>query len=677
MQTSKLDETLARIGVRARIYLGFGVLLVLMLALAAVSYNRFTVVETNIDDYVEMAGDRSLAKEFDTNMAKLQMAVGDYLRNPVTEEQAKVTTLIDAVAAEIAKAQASFQNPERVRLIGEIEEAKDGYVEAFAQVSAFMDERNTLVNETLNVVGLDARRKLSEISLSANNDGDVEAAYYAGRAQENLLLARLYAAKFLDTNDESAVERVRSEFTKMADALTTLDINLQNPTRRALLAEVIEAREVYLAAFNRLAAVIAERNAVIASGINATGDAILAKADAIVASLESDSGLTREVALATIAGAIAVMLAGGAVALVIGLIASFLISGSLARPVVAMTEAMNRLAEGKLDTEVPAQTFNDEIGRMAAAVNVFKENAQEVEKRRVQDEQDRKAEQARAAKVKEFTSNFEDSVRGVVSALSSTATQLQANAESMSTSVDASSAESAAVAAATEQASANVQTVAAAAEELSRSVQEIGSQVANSTEVARKAVTDADRTNAKVQELSDAAERINEVIALITDIAEQTNLLALNATIEAARAGEAGKGFAVVASEVKALANQTTQATEDIGKSIKGIQGSIGESVTAIQEIAEVVREIDQIAAAIAAAVEEQTAATQEIARNTQQAAQGTEEVTTKIASVKEATNVVGGASNEVLTASGELRKQFSVLETEVEGFLSNVREAA
>ena len=272
--------------------------------------------------------------------------------------------------------------------------------------------------------------------------------------------------------------------------------------------------------------------------------------------------------------------------------------------------------------------------------------------------------------------DFEANVVSVVEAVKSSATELQSSSESMASTAEETQSQATAVASASEQATSNVQTVASAAEEMAKSIEEIGRQVEQSSNIAARAVEEANNTNTTVESLAEAAQKIGEVVELISDIASQTNLLALNATIEAARAGDAGKGFAVVASEVKSLANQTAKATEDIAAQIKGMQEATGGTVESIKGISATIGEISEIASAIASAVEEQSAATKEISRNVQEAATGTQEVTSNITSVNEAAQESGKSAAEVLSASGELAKQGEVLGEEVNKFLEAVRAA-
>jgi methyl-accepting chemotaxis protein len=346
-------------------------------------------------------------------------------------------------------------------------------------------------------------------------------------------------------------------------------------------------------------------------------------------------------------------------------------------PIAKITGVMKRLAAGEMNDDVPALTRDDEVGAMAKAVQVFKENALRVEAMKTeQTEAAWKAEAERHVAMSQVADGFEKAIGKVVRTVSSASTEIEMAAGRLTKSADTTQQLSASVAVASEQSSSNAQSAAAASEEMATSVSEIGRQVQESHKIAHAAVHQAEQTNARISELSQSANRIGEVVKMITAVAEQTNLLALNATIEAARAGESGKGFAVVASEVKALAAQTAKATEEISTQITQMQTATQQSVSAIKDIGTTIAQISQISSIIAAAVEEQGATTSEIARNVQQAAQGATQVAGGIAEVNRGAADTGAAAEQVHGFARSLLSESNQLTTEVGKFLATVRAA-
>jgi methyl-accepting chemotaxis protein len=368
-----------------------------------------------------------------------------------------------------------------------------------------------------------------------------------------------------------------------------------------------------------------------------------------------------------------------ALVVVISLIASVVFSFlGVARPMTRLNGALGEMAGGNLDVEIPGASRGDEIGDLAKTVTVIRENAEHKarEEAEAKVEQDQVAAQRRKREMVKLDDDFDGAVGNIVETVSSASTQLEAAAGTLTTTAERAQELTTMVAAASEEASTNVQSVASSTEEMASSITEIGRQVQESARMANEAVDQARTTNARVSELSKAAARIGAVVELINTIAEQTNLLALNATIEAARAGDAGRGFAVVASEVKALAEQTSKATGEIGQQITGIQAATEESVGAIQAISTTIEKLSEISSTIASAVEEQGAATQEISRNVQQAARGTQQVSSNITDVQRGAGETGSASSQVLSSAQSLSSDSSRLKHEVGKFLNSVRAA-
>ncbi len=364
------------------------------------------------------------------------------------------------------------------------------------------------------------------------------------------------------------------------------------------------------------------------------------------------------------------------VVVLISIVTWFAYRTLVGKPFSRAIGTMGRLADGDLELDIPFVSKKDEMGDMARALQVFKENGLE---QRNMTEVQRKAQENREKRVQtleNLSSSFETNIGSVLGEVMTATDTMKTTAESMASTAEETATQATTVAAAADEASSNVHMVASAAEELSGSISEISAQVSRSSDIARRAVDDAKKTDEQIQGLAFAANKIGEVVALITDIADQTNLLALNATIEAARAGEAGKGFAVVASEVKNLANQTAKATEEIGNHIGAIQEATQKAVAAIQGIGKTIGDINEAGSAIAAAVEQQGSATQEIARNVEQAATGTQKVTSTITSVNEVASKTGKAANQVLEAVDVMSSQSGNLTQQVERFLKDIKDA-
>jgi methyl-accepting chemotaxis protein len=403
-----------------------------------------------------------------------------------------------------------------------------------------------------------------------------------------------------------------------------------------------------------------------------------ALAPQVAALVEHNERSAREAATDTgqaIARGRVLLIGIAAASLVIALaIAVFYVGGAVVRRLTALRRAMAAIAAGDLDAAIP-RSGRDEITEMAAALAVFRDNGRAAQQAELAAAVDRQlmADRQRA-ELLALADGFEANVKGMVTAVSGAAGEMQATARRMVHTAEETSRQSDPASAASAQATTNVQTVAVATEELASSISEIGRQLTGAAEVASQAVAQTQHTNAAMLGLAGTAQKIGDVVRLITTIAGQTNLLALNATIEAARAGAAGKGFAVVAGEVKSLATQTARATEDIAARIREIQDATRDAVSANETISQTIGRISDIATAVAAAVEEQDVTTRAIARNVQQAALGTQCVSDNIVGVTRAADETKQAATLVLQSAGELAGQAQGLSDEVERFLGGVR---
>lgn len=370
------------------------------------------------------------------------------------------------------------------------------------------------------------------------------------------------------------------------------------------------------------------------------------------------------------------IIAGVIAGLLIGIFAALFIGGQIAGPIVNMTAAMRKLADGDAETAVPGTNRSDEIGEMASAVSVFKENmiqARQLEAR----EKEQQAEQNRRAKEVEVAIQaFQKAIAERLDTLTGVAADLSSSADELTQTAENARQQSLGASTATEQTSTNVQNVSAAAEEMDSSFGEIVSQVTRASTSVRDTSGKAKETLTLMEDLQVQSEAIAHVIELINGISEQTNLLALNATIEAARAGDAGKGFAVVANEVKSLALQTQKATVEIAEKIQRVQDTSSTSMQAVREIVDSIQQVDDISAAISAAVEEQKAATGEITRNMQQAAQGTQQLSESVVQVSNAADETSASVASVTEAARRTDGESRTIRSAVEQFINNVKAA-
>jgi methyl-accepting chemotaxis protein len=394
-----------------------------------------------------------------------------------------------------------------------------------------------------------------------------------------------------------------------------------------------------------------------------TGDAIQHSADVIKA--DSDS----KVHFIFIVLVVVIAVSAASVIAVLTLTAR-----SVVRPVKAMTSAMGSLAAGDLATDIPGRNRKDEIGAMAEALEVLKENSMRAQQLSSEQGEVHETQRRRAEALEQLCRAFDAEMAKTLSDVGNSLQTMQTAVSSMARSAEETAGEASHANEASAQTASSVGSVASATGELSNTINEITRQVAQSNQIAGQAATQARQTNEQIKGLATAAEKVGAIVQLINEIASQTNLLALNATIEAARAGEAGKGFAVVASEVKNLASQTAKATEEIASHVGAIQNETQRSVSAIQSVAAIIEQINQITSSVASAVEQQGAATQEIVKSVDQASGGTREVTESINTVVGAAGESRNAAARLTEVTGALSTQSQSLRAGVERFLANVK---
>jgi len=660
---------------RAKIMLGFSVVLAISAVSMGIAYLGFERVSAGVSSYRNSVSEADLARNIDRELISYR-GLARYFVVTGKEDDGKAALAAEASLKDaIDQAMKGTTNSARLDQVTRLGREFQTFSRIFADILKLKRESALVVEKQLTRGGSMLRYKLDDL---AGNAADAELPAIelgAKQVQSQYQAATAMADNFVISSDPAAATSTLARLTFVQNslhAISATDEKIQQTIKEAfgLLAD-------YRQAFTKLVdnAKSIDR---LTTEMGGSADAIMQGSTAMKAGLLADQQRLEAESDAIIGETerLIVTLAGGG--FLLGAVLAMLLGKGISRPMTAMCQAMRELAGGKFDVVLPGLGRRDELGEMAAAVEEFKVQAVAKAERdaAAQDAHNKASSAARRSELIRFADEFEAAVGAIVSNVSASAVQLESAAGTLTRTADTTQSLSNQVAGASEEASQNMQSVASATEELSASVDEIGKRVRESNRIAEAAVLQAEQTDGRIGKLSRAAQQIGDVVKLITAIAEQTNLLALNATIEAARAGEAGRGFAVVASEVKSLASQTAKATDEISSHISGMQSATQESVAAIKEIGGTIGQISEIASSIATAVEQQGSATQEIARSVQNVARGTQEAAVNIMQVNRGATETGSASEDVLNSAQSLSSESKRLRAELDRFMANIRAA-
>ena len=666
--------SLLNLRIRGRLYGGFGALVFIGIALAAIAVWQLDIIRAQVAALTLQSTNTIRAEEIATELQAIRRAVlryaFDHDEKSMTEAQARLTK----TAGLLEVAGKTTGSDQRRAAFGEV--AKD--VEEIAKKRIALGDAINQMVAGRDLLFTEGDKMAADVQKFVEAAENTEFVHKANSLESKVLLVRVANWRFLATRDEKGLAIFKTNISKAHQQIAELEKANLPQNLAALLASVKAGVSKYSDAFEKTST-----NLLLGDGLyyKVLAPVTVSAIERIDGVKDATGQMFKQTTADTenrIASTITVQEVVTGAATLFGLIIAFVIARGIIGPLSGLTSGMRELAAGNFGVVLPGLGRKDEVGDMAQAVETFKVKAEE--KARMEAEakatQDQIAARQRRADMIRIADDFESAVGEIIDTVSSASNELEASAGTLTSTAERTQGLTNVVAEASAQATSNVQSVASATEELSSSVNEIGRQVQESARMAGEAVNQARQTNDRVSELSKAASRIGDVVELINTIAGQTNLLALNATIEAARAGEAGRGFAVVASEVKALAEQTAKATGEIGQQISGIQTATQESVTAIKEISSTIQKLSEISSTIAAAVEEQGAATQEISRNVQQAARGTQGVSSNITDVQHGATETGSASSQLLAAARSLSADSNRLRLEVGKFLSTVRAA-
>ncbi|HUB48991.1 MAG TPA: methyl-accepting chemotaxis protein [Acetobacteraceae bacterium] len=663
--------------IRTRIFLSFGTLIALLLAIAAYGSYGLSVVGGEIDVMDGIAGNANRQQELSLRIEAVRRGLADY-RIDADRDSLRDAADADARAAALLKEAADYTLSEQRRAM---------FNGIAAKLRALADTRQQFV--TLHDKAKAARARLlagikplnaalSQLA-DATTGGDA-AGHAAGVAALRLAVqtAETDAAVFLASDDPApaAVAAVKQEIAAALTALHALDV-AGAPSLTSKQASLAGELSRLAGAFDEASSAAIESNRQYAEQIRPGMREIQEVSGQALGRLIKGFDSTSQKAYALSSNTLTRQLGLSGAATAIGIVLAVLIGRGIVRPLAAMTHAMGKLAGGDTGVDIPARDRKDEIGDMARAVEVFKEQGIKAERMAEEQAAAQVAKAQRQAALEQHTQDFGRSISGVMESLAGSADAMRRAAEAMAEAANAVHTEAHETAGAAAQSSQDLVAVAAAIEQLTSSVAEISRQVSSAADVSRQAVQRADASRSTMQSLSEAAARIGDVVHLISDIAGQTNLLALNATIEAARAGDAGKGFAVVAGEVKTLAAQTARATSEIGSQIDKVRAATSDAVAAMGEIGSMIGKMDEVSAAISAAVEQQNATTKEIAASVQAVSGATAGTANAMEHVVTVADNAGRISRDVLDGAAEIGHEAETLRTEVGHFLTAVRDEA
>ncbi len=604
------------------------------------------------------------SREFKIAVGTMRLAVKDFAAHP--------QTLIDSFGR---SQQLANESLDQIEAVLEGQQAQD--IAALRQELAKLKKnfnQLSLEQRTLGFTESDGlRRDMIDASNKIEKAINENMGWLADADAKSMMIALLIMRHHEAEYRLNPTELTRLQFLAAYEKFTDIFANINGTpeTKARLETEVRDYAETF-ANWIR----VSDRIQPLYALIDIDSQNMLPRADAMIKSANDTASKAKAALTSSQRHTRTGILAVGIAMVAFGLGFSWLIGRSITHPLNGLARVMKQLADGDTGARIPATTAHDEIGDMARAVIVFRDTMIEREKLAAIQAETSQAQEMRASNTSLTIAQFRHSIEGVLAKLRAASMKLEMSSSDLNQAADTMSSEAQTAEQRVAAASENVATAASSVEELAASIAEIASQAATSTDVAGRAVSEAQRTVTTMSDLAAAATRIGEVVGLIQSIAGQTNLLALNATIEAARAGEAGKGFAVVASEVKSLAAQTAKATEEIAEQIGSIQSASADATQAIEQVNAIIREMSSIATTVAATVDQQNSAVVSIAEGVSRASGEARTGADAMVRVAGVTTDARTTANDVKALADAVAIEAESLELEVRQFLSDVQAA-
>jgi methyl-accepting chemotaxis protein len=662
--------------VKARIIFGFGIVMALLITATIANLALVSGIASDFDQFQSALNRKSQAIDIDLVMQKVRVRVNQWLRSPGNPTFAKsADELLAKDIALMAEAAKSVKTEKEKQTLSEMDIALKAYIESWRVMQALHAEESKIYDERVIAPSAGIRGNLAK--LRDDDALDRATSRLIAEARDDFMASESLAFQFRSGLKQTDADQLKAAITHALAALELAAPEMKTAANSDGLKNTAQAIGAWRDAFGDAVKIAQTRMARLATWTTKEGEVMAAGSDVLRVEGTKATEESQATVVTTISRVSFLLLVMSGTVVLIGMAVSWGLARSITRPIVNMVHVLQKLAAHDTTAEITGTTRRDEIGEMAKAAQVFKDNMFDADRLRAErSESEQQVAEQRKADMNRLAADFEAAVGKIIETVSTASSQLEGSAGTLTSTAARAQELTTIVAGASEEASANVQSVASATEQMSSSVDEIRRQVQESANIASEAVDQARKTNDHVAQLASAALRIGDVVELINTIAGQTKLLALNATIEAARAGESGRGFAVVAAEVKALAEQTAKATGEISEQISGIQAATNNSVNSIKAIDGTIGRMSEICSIIASAVEEQGVTTREISRNVQKAAQGTKEVNVSITDVQHGAIHTGTASSEVLTAASSLSAESNRLKIEVTRFLDTVRAA-